>query len=379
MLPYNVQKILFTLNESGKEAFLVGGAVRNMLMGRSISDYDITTNALPEEIISIFKDYKTIPTGFIHGTITVVMDGERYEVTTYRLDTIYKDHRHPSEVVFTHLLEQDCARRDFTINAICFHPTEGLIDFYHGQEDIEKRIIRTIGDPKDRFNEDALRILRALRFASQLDFTIHPDTSKAIHKLKDTLSYISKERIHDELIKTLVSKTPGRIINDYKDVFELFIPGISNIEYVDYASNNYLVRLALLLKDNPNYLDVLTNLKFSNEDKRVISQLIENSKLPTDTLYRQRKLLNKLEIPLDLFLEFINAYNYIPERDKQLKRIVEDNDCVKLAQLTVNGNDLKQLGIQDKEIGNTLNRVLDEIMKDNLRNNKQEIIRFLKE
>ncbi|MBQ6356084.1 MAG: hypothetical protein IJI52_03190 [Solobacterium sp.] len=173
-LPYPVQECLSLLNESGYEAFVVGGAVRDMYLGRPVHDYDITTNALPEQMKQVFASHRTVETGLKHGTLTVITGQMQVEITTYRTESQYGDHRHPDAVAFTSDLAADCARRDFTINAMCFHPLEGVIDFFHGEDDLRRHIIRTVNDPAERFREDALRILRALRFAAELDFTMKP-------------------------------------------------------------------------------------------------------------------------------------------------------------------------------------------------------------
>ena len=222
-LPEKVVKIIERLEDAGFEAYAVGGCVRDFLMGREPKDYDITTNALPKEIKQIFR--RTIDTGIAHGTVTVMMGKDSFEVTTYRIDGKYSDGRHPDSVEFTLSLEEDLKRRDFTINAMAYNPKTGLVDLMGGREDLKNRIIRTAGDPYRRFGEDALRILRAFRFSAQLDFSIDKDTLTAASDLKDKLSVISAERIMDELTKLLVSPHPEGLLSLYEaGITKAFLP-----------------------------------------------------------------------------------------------------------------------------------------------------------
>lgn len=211
-IPAPVLKIINRINENGYEAYIVGGCVRDMLLGRIPNDWDITTSAKPQEIKSIFK--KTVDTGIKHGTVTVLEGGEGYEVTTYRVDGEYEDGRHPKDVTFTASLEEDLKRRDFTINAMAYHPDNGIVDLFQGQQDLERKIIKCVGSATERFNEDALRMMRAIRFAAQLGYSIDKDTFDAIKELSDNLSLISAERINTEMTKLLVSDNP--------DYFRLF-------------------------------------------------------------------------------------------------------------------------------------------------------------
>ena len=192
-IPKAVSIILHTLNEAGHEAYAVGGCVRDAMLGRTPEDWDITTSAQPQQVKELFR--RTVDTGIQHGTVTVLIQDGGYEVTTYRIDGSYEDGRHPTQVAFTSLLSEDLRRRDFTINAMAYHPEEGLIDLYGGQQDLENRIIRAVGVPEERFQEDALRIMRAIRFAAQLNFDIEPDTFQAIRKFAERLELISRERI----------------------------------------------------------------------------------------------------------------------------------------------------------------------------------------
>ncbi len=234
-LPDKVEKIIGKLTDAGFEAYAVGGCVRDFLLGRTPKDYDITTNALPKDVKRVFR--RTVDTGIEHGTVTVLMGKTPFEVTTYRVDGKYSDSRHPDSVQFTPDLEEDLKRRDFTINAFAYDPSTGLVDLFNGQSDLENKVIRAVGDPRKRFEEDALRILRAFRFSAELDFSIDPETLKAASDLKERLKLISAERIRDELTKLLVSGHPERLLS----LYEAGITGIILPEFdrcMETAQNN---------------------------------------------------------------------------------------------------------------------------------------------
>lgn len=228
-IPSGANEIIHTLQDKGYEAFLVGGCVRDSILKRPIHDYDITTSATPDEMMEIFKDKRIIETGLQHGTITIVIDGEPYEVTTYRIDGNYSDSRRPDKVTFTKSLEEDLKRRDFTINAMAYNDEVGLVDPFNGMEDIEHYKIRCVGRAEDRFSEDALRILRAIRFASQLGFVVDSDVSLNIHKMYKNLENISIERINSEFCKIAASSDFCVQMVLYHEVFSLFIPEIKNM------------------------------------------------------------------------------------------------------------------------------------------------------
>lgn len=222
-LPKQVKQIINTLQEHGYEAYAVGGCVRDAMLGKQPQDWDITTSALPKQVKSLFR--RTVDTGIQHGTVTVLLDKEGFEVTTYRVDGAYEDGRHPTEVSFTASLTEDLRRRDFTINAMAYNETEGLVDLFSGAEDLEQGIIRCVGVAKERFSEDALRILRAFRFSAQLDFSIEEETLSAATELAGTLKKISAERIYAELTKLLLSEHPGRLLTAYEcDITEVILP-----------------------------------------------------------------------------------------------------------------------------------------------------------
>ena len=222
-LPEAVTSIIRTLESHGYEAYAVGGCVRDSLLGRAPSDWDITTSALPAQVKRLFR--RTVDTGLQHGTVTVLMENEGYEVTTYRVDGVYEDGRHPKEVTFTASLEEDLKRRDFTINAMAYNPGTGIVDLFSGMTDMEHKIIRCVGDPLERFTEDALRIMRAVRFSAQLGFSIQDQTKQALSVLAPNLKLVSAERIRTELVKLLVSPHPDYLRTAYEaGITRIFFP-----------------------------------------------------------------------------------------------------------------------------------------------------------
>ncbi len=223
-VPAPVERALLLLEEAGYEAYLVGGCVRDMLRGTKPHDFDMTTSARPEEMLSVFCEYRTIETGIRHGTVTVLIDGMPLEITTYRKDGAYTDHRRPDTVSFSSSVTEDLARRDFTVNAMAYHPRRGLFDPFGGEKDLAAGIIRAVGDPDIRFEEDALRILRALRFAARFGFVIEEETAKAARAKAYTLSRIAAERVREELFSTLVAEKATQILTEYSDIFAIVIP-----------------------------------------------------------------------------------------------------------------------------------------------------------
>ena len=236
-LPAPVSALLARLNGAGFSAYAVGGCVRDSILGLEPHDWDICTSALPEQMQEVFRDLHTVETGLKHGTLTVVVDHEPYEVTTFRVDGEYTDHRHPDSVRFVDDLTQDLARRDFTVNAMAWNPETGLADPFDGQKDLAANLIRCVGEPEQRFDEDALRILRALRFASVYDFAIEPATSAALRKMAPDLSRVAGERIREELLKLLCGKAAGRILREYPEVLAEIIPEIRPM--IGYDQQNH--------------------------------------------------------------------------------------------------------------------------------------------
>ena len=333
-LPKNVNVIIESLEAAGYEAYAVGGCVRDSILGREPEDWDITTSALPEEVKAIFP--RTIDTGIEHGTVTVMMEHVGYEVTTYRIDGKYTDGRHPDKVEFTPNLTEDLRRRDFTINAMAYNESSGLVDLYGGKEDIENKIIRCVGEAKERFNEDALRILRAVRFSAQLGFEIEDKTREEIKRQAVNLKKISVERIQTELVKMLVSDNPGHIRECYKlgitdiilpefnkmmetpqqIIFHIYDVGEHSIKVLEHVKPEKVVRIAALLHDvakpytalyddagNVHFKghpemgvimaqDILRRLKFDNDTIAKVKTLIKyHDCRPKATLPNIRRLL----------------------------------------------------------------------------------------
>ena len=223
-LPSQVHTALDRLEAAGWEAFVVGGAVRDALRGCAAGDWDITTNAEPEQVERVFSGERLIETGLRHGTVTVLLDGLPLEITTYRVDGGYSDHRRPDSVTFTRSLRDDLLRRDFTMNALAYNPQTGLVDICGGAEDLARGVVRCVGEPERRFREDGLRILRALRFASVLGFTIEPETAAAIHRCAELLRYLAAERVLSELTKLLCGQNAGAVLREFSDVLAVPIP-----------------------------------------------------------------------------------------------------------------------------------------------------------
>ena len=235
-LPLQVSRALALLNSAGHEAYLVGGAVRDYAMGKTPHDWDITTAALPEQTAAVFAHYRLIETGIQHGTVTVLLDGEPLEITTYRVDGAYTDHRRPDSVRFTPSLKQDLARRDFTINAMAYHPAVGVVDPFGGLQDLQNGLVRCVGEPARRFGEDGLRLVRALRFASVLDMRLEPGTAKAVHECRENLRPIAAERVHTELTKLLCGTNAESVLLQYRDVLAVPMPEIAPM--FDFAQHN---------------------------------------------------------------------------------------------------------------------------------------------
>lgn len=404
-LPKYVAFIIDKLYENGYEAFAVGGCVRDAVMGRIPHDWDITTNALPKQVKSIFN--KTIDTGIKHGTVTVMLNRVGYEVTTYRIDGEYTDGRHPKEVVFTPNLTEDLRRRDFTINAMAYNDKTGIIDEFDGIEDIQNKVIRCVGVPEDRFNEDALRMLRAIRFSAQLDFSIDNDTYNAIGKLYKNLSLISKERIQTELTKIITSESPGRIKDICRLGLDRYVFGdnsvlsgadISVYEKVSYImeklpDNSYL-RYAGLLTYETDIENVLRGLKLDNKTINTVARLVynKNKELSTNKADIRRAVVAIGEdIFSEYYLEYMKALIKVKHEGITLsledidtisfryQEIIADNECLKLNDMAVHGKDLKALGLPDgKLIGDILKILFDRVLENPQLNNKEILIEMAK-
>ncbi len=387
-LPDSVKRIIELLQKSSFKAYAVGGCVRDAIMGRQINDYDITTSALPEQVEAVLRDngIKYIETGLKHGTVTAIIEHIPYEITTFRKDGDYLDNRHPEKVLFVNDIKDDLSRRDFTINAIAYNEQEGFIDLFGGREDIKNKLIKTVGNADERFNEDALRIMRALRFASQLSFSIEEKTKCSIFDNKELLNNIAIERICIELKKLLLGDNSVRILNEYKEVISVVIPVLKGglIGAIEYAPKKDYIRLALLLSDTENAEDILKRLRVSNDINSKATTLIDYSK--TDMENNSvciKKLLN--EIGEELFFDLIDykkaQYVYLKkdlteldEIKKETKRIIECNEPYSVKDLAINGFDLMELGFKGKEISDMLNYLISEVIRHPEYNSKQKLI-----
>lgn len=434
-LPEKVGRIIGTLQEHGYEAYAVGGCIRDSILGREPEDWDITTSAMPEETKALFD--KTFDTGIQHGTITVLLEKEGFEVTTYRIDGKYEDSRHPKEVTFTRNLREDLLRRDFTINAMAYNETDGLVDIFGGLEDLEAGMIRCVGTAKERFKEDALRILRGVRFAAQLGFDIEEDTRQGMKELAWTLQNISAERIQVELVKMITSKRPEMLREAYElGMTRIVLPEFDQLmttgqetphhmysvgEHTLHAMKNIradkILRLAMLLHDmgkpalktvdeagvahfKKHALEseriagnVLRRLKFDNDTIRKVTRLVRchDLRMPA-TAKSVRRAMNKIGEELFPYYMEVRRADVLAQsmyqREEKIEnldqieelyhQIVEDGDCVSLKDLAVTGRDLIASGMKPgKKIGEKLEELLKLVIEDPKLNTKEELLKRL--
>lgn len=431
-LPAAVENIIQTLEEHGHEAYAVGGCVRDSILGKEPKDWDITTSALPEEVKEVFGH--TIDTGIQHGTVTVMMDHEGYEVTTYRVDGEYKDGRHPEQVTFTPSLLEDLKRRDFTINAMAYNPTRGLVDEFDGQGDLKRHIIRAVGEPEKRFTEDALRMMRAIRFAARLDFDIEKDTYEAISKLAPTLSKVSAERIRDEFEKTICSDHPEHIRKLYETgLLDIFLPewrameetpqhtihhkynvADHTVEVMRHTPANRILRLAALLHDvakpacrttdekNVDHFKghpekgaemagvILKRMRYDNDTIQKVKVLVRyHDERPSDTERSVRRAVAKIgpKACPDLFLlkrgdmlgqsdyhraEKLNQIDYF---ERRYYEIMEKKEALCIKDLAIGGRELMELGLpKGPALGQVLGILLDNVLDDPNLNDRETLI-----
>lgn len=436
-LPTPVARALSVLEACGYEGYTVGGCVRDSLLGRAPNDWDITTNATPEEMKVCFKDLRVIETGIRHGTLTVIVDGMQLEITTYRNDGEYLDNRHPVQVTFSKNIEDDLSRRDFTVNAMAYHPQKGFVDLFGGREDLQNRIIRAVGDAKTRFEEDGLRILRAIRFAAVLDFDIAEDTAKAVHACKNLLSGIAAERIREELCKLICGRGAVRILREYIDVISVFLPELArcvgfeqNTKYHCYdvfehtlqalafcEDYDLVTRLGILLHDIGKPLcytedeqgghfkghapvgveitkEVLSRLRFDNETIRRMELLVEWHDIPLSAeKKRVKRLLQKLsdaDILRLLEIKRCDRLAHAPDFREMppdlalipsvMEEIRAEDACLSLRTLAIGGDDLMALGVpKGKQIGELLHALLDDVIEERLPNEKEALLQAAKE
>lgn len=437
-VPNGPRYIISTLQENEFKAYIVGGCVRDSLLLKEPNDWDITTSAKPEEMINIFKNkgYKVIPTGIIHGTVTVMINKEGYEVTTFRIDGEYSDGRHPDSVEFTDDLREDLSRRDFTINSMAYNENDGLMDYFHGYEDLNNKIIRCVGNPNRRFNEDALRMFRAIRFSAQLGFEIESETVEAIKTNYELIKNVSAERIQIEMNKILMSDNPDYIAKLYEyKLLDYVIPEYSLCFKCEQKNPNHIynvglhiqnslrhvekklaLRLTMLFHDiakplcktvDGNGVDhfychaekssfmaesILKRLKYDNATIEKVEILVRFHDADVNNAKQIRKILSKIgeENFIDLLKikeADIRSQNpqYYEERHKKInfaksifKEIIAENNCFRLKDLAVNGRDLMSSGIKDgKLIGRTLNELLEIVIENPQFNNKEKLLEIV--
>lgn len=402
-LPSKVRYIINEIYENGYEAYIVGGCVRDSILGFEPNDYDITTSATPDMIKEIFKNFKCIETGIEHGTVSVVIDDDIYEITTYRIEGEYKNHRRPEHVEFTRKLDEDLKRRDFTINAMAYNEKEGLIDLFEGQIDIKNKLIKTVGNPYDRFNEDGLRMIRAIRFSSKLGFKIEDNTLLAIYDNATIIKSISLERITDEFNKIILSDKPENIIYAFKTKLLNYL-NISSEEDENKITKLY-EKIIILNKIDKNLIKRLVVLDYLIEDlniscKSFCKELVYSKKIINNhnsilTLLKEvdikkldkvkiKKVLNKID--KGLFLEYLDINRIIHNDEKNLIRIIEilkdiekNKECYTIKDLDINGKDIIALGYENKAIGRILNWLLEEVIINPSLNNRDMLISKTKE
>ncbi len=345
-LPAHTAFAIGRLEQAGFAGYCVGGCVRDCLLGRAPADWDITTDALPGQVKAAFADCRLLETGLRHGTLTLVYQGELLEITTFRVDGPYTDGRHPDTVSFTSRLELDLSRRDFTVNAIAYAPRTGLIDPFGGQQDLRKRQIRCVGEPQRRFAEDALRILRALRFSSTLGFSIAPDTALAVHANAPLLGQVSAERITQEFEKLLLGENAGQLLADYADVIGCFLPGFSAPELpISRLPQQIAVRLAAAGACYPpdRFGQRLQALKFPHETVRLAVLLRRLLELPlpgTRTAIRRALHLAGPDALAQSFLMQAARGKDVRQAQTLLRQTLENGDCWERRMLAVSGKDL---------------------------------------
>jgi tRNA nucleotidyltransferase (CCA-adding enzyme) len=405
-LPEDVRNIIETIEKNGCEAYAVGGCVRDSLLGKTPSDWDITTSALPMQVKAMFR--RTVDTGIKHGTVTVMVGKCGYEVTTYRIDGEYRDARHPENVEFAVNLSEDLKRRDFTINAMAYNEKNGLVDEFDGQKDLKAGIVRCVGDPVERFTEDALRMMRAVRFSAQLSFSIDEATYKAIERLAANISKVSMERIQVELTKTLVSDNPQKVeLYHRTGIFSYVLPEVAAIfdgryrqttlSMLSHTGNTAVLRYAALLNslEPQQAASVLRELKLDNHTIDSVRAIIQNSKSNIEenepaireALNRYgRELLENLLVHDEALtiakeestgIMLLGRHNHLKAVRQMLNDIIARGDCVTVKDLDITGNDLIEYGLKGQEIGRVLNELLRVVMDNPKLNDKATLLAML--
>ncbi len=437
-IPWQCEEILNRFAAHQMQAYLVGGCVRDSLLGKKPKDWDICTEATPEQVMELFSSEKVILTGLQHGTVTVLLGGIPVEITTYRIDGEYEDNRHPKEVFFTRNLREDLSRRDFTINALAYHPNEGVIDYFNGLDDLRHGIIRCVGDAASRYQEDGLRIMRAVRFACVLNFQFEEQTEQAIQRYSYLLGNIARERIQVEFDKILTSSwaTYGLQTLARLDCFSYFLPELCHtwqfaqnggrhqydvfthsVKAVALVPPNVVLRLTMLLHDigkpfvwkQQNEHDMFEG--HSTEGARLAGKILERLRYDKKTIAQVQMLISQHERLLqvdevclrravaDLGYQGVRDLIAVKRADvwahsdemaklplesfaqmeAMLEQIEQRGDCCSLKQLAVSGKDLTALGYRGKQVGECLERLLQVVLKDPSRNQKEGLLRYLKE
>ncbi len=380
-LPSDTEYIIETLQKNGHEAYAVGGCVRDMLNGDTPHDFDITTSAEPEAVISLFK--KTVPTGIKHGTVTVIINGVPNEVTTYRTDGEYRDHRRPDSVIFVKSLREDLARRDFTVNAMAYNKRDGLKDFFGGKQDIQNRILRAVGEPERRFYEDALRILRLFRFSSVLGFNIEENTLKAALEYAPTLKSVSAERIYSELLKTLCGKNPAAL-KPLTDISGLRFSGLtSDPDYgiLPLLGSADTKLFAFLYSGGADVTAALDFLRVPNKTKKAARDMLTLLNMPFPKTKPEIKEMLYLTSPVSVenYFDYKAAYGENCENARNmLSEIIENAEPYKISDLKIRGEDLKKLGIRGRETGEMLEALRKYVIPDPTLNTKSRLLEEIK-
>ena len=387
-LTENVKFIINRLNEKGFRADVVGGPVRDFLRGVTPDDYDVTTDASPQEIKEAFSDKRTVDTGIKHGTVTVVIDKEPYEITTYRIDGEYRDSRHPESVEFTRDISLDLSRRDFTVNAIAYNERDGYTDLFSGISDIENKILRAVGDAEKRFSEDALRILRLVRFAATLGFSVEEKTHAAAFSQMHLLRQISAERIYTEWKKMLSGRNAYDVLLKYREIFEFVIPEISGFSLPDrdlFLSSDYESRFfSLFVKNGVGFSELFlkasSNLKTDSQIKNTGILLL--SSIGKYDFSNGNLLVPLMELGFDSALALSRLEILIGRApvgcDIKIIEISESGAVYKLSDLAVNGKDVESIGVVGKEIGVTLKALLSAVVFGRCKNEKDELLSLAK-
>lgn len=429
--PEAVKRIIRSLNDAGYEAYAVGGCVRDALLNKQPNDWDLTTSATPEETKRVFKNERVIETGIQHGTVTVMIGGEGYEVTTYRIDGEYTDHRRPDTVRFVSNLKEDLMRRDFTVNAMAAHPEEGVIDLFGGKNDLENHVIRAVGDPETRFTEDALRILRAVRFASTYDFAIEEKTALAASRLAPTLKNVSEERIFVELKKLLCGKGAERVLLSYPDILFTVLPELKPMHNLPQINPHHaydvwthtvktiaavpadpVYRLTMLFHDagkpvrkttDEKGIDhfighplvsrdiaekALVRLKSDRATIQTVTKLVleHDLRVPEKRINIRRQISRIGKELFPMLIEVIRAdymgqnpemlkdkLSYVDALKREYACAIEENACLTLKDMNITGCDVMALGAKGKAVGQVLEKLLDDVIREKVENEPEAL------